>query len=78
MKTWTPGSLRAAVRRMAFAGAVKRCSAGTSRWPRSQARVPMRAMTHGGVPVEGFGQVFIQAEDVDVKVFVHVNSGSGS
>jgi len=35
-------------------------------------------MTHGGVPVEGFGQVFIQAEDVDVKVFVHVNSGSGS
>lgn len=42
------------------------------------AHVPVGSMTHGGLLADDRGQVFVQAEDVDVKVFVHVNSGSGS
>ncbi len=42
------------------------------------AHAPMGLMTYDGLPADDRGQVFVQAEDVDVKVFVHVNSGSGS
>jgi len=42
------------------------------------AHTPMALMTYDGLPADDRGQVFVQAEDVDVKVFVHVNSGSGS
>jgi len=42
------------------------------------AHMPTGPMMRGDVITESFSQVFVQAEDVDVKVFVHVNSGSGS
>lgn len=42
------------------------------------AHTPTGLTMRGEATAENSSQVFVQAEDVDVKVFVHVNSGSGS